>query len=85
MGSGSHIATGSPGPRPGRAHCWDGTITLSGKVATIAGVATGIGKAIAELFAKEGSSAVVTDINAEEGSRFISDGGMILVRELDEW
>lgn len=36
---------------------------LQGKVAVVTGAASGMGKAIAELFAKEGSKVVVSDIN----------------------
>ena len=51
---------------------------LSNKVAIITGSASGMGQAAAELFAREGASVVVTDINAEMGEatvRGIRDAG----------
>ncbi|SFH26755.1 short chain dehydrogenase [Desulfotomaculum arcticum] len=39
---------------------------LQGKVAVVTGAAFGMGKAIAELFAKEGSKVVVSDIILEQ-------------------
>lgn len=38
---------------------------LEGKVAIVTGAASGMGKAIAELYAKEGAKVVVSDVNAE--------------------
>ncbi|MCM3628503.1 SDR family oxidoreductase [Paenibacillus glycanilyticus] len=38
---------------------------LEGKVAVVTGAASGMGKAIAELYAKEGAKVVVSDLNAE--------------------
>jgi NAD(P)-dependent dehydrogenase (short-subunit alcohol dehydrogenase family) len=38
---------------------------LSGKVAIVTGAASGMGKAIAELFAREGAKVVASDLNAE--------------------
>ncbi|MGX9932278.1 SDR family oxidoreductase [Virgibacillus salarius] len=38
---------------------------LSGKVAIVTGAASGMGKAIAELYAKEGAKVIVSDINLE--------------------
>lgn len=49
---------------------------LSGKVAVVTGAASGMGKAIAELFAAEGSKVVVSDINLESASQ--------VVREIEE-
>jgi 3(or 17)beta-hydroxysteroid dehydrogenase len=40
---------------------------VSGKVAIVTGAASGLGKAIAVLMAKEGAKIVATDINAETG------------------
>lgn len=52
---------------------------LVGKVAIVTGSASGIGRAIAELFAREGARVVVADINADGGTKtveaIISSGG----------
>ena len=42
---------------------------LKGQTAIITGCAQGIGKAIAEKFAKEGANIVVSDINAEQAQK----------------
>jgi NAD(P)-dependent dehydrogenase (short-subunit alcohol dehydrogenase family) len=52
---------------------------LSGKVAIVTGAASGIGKAAARLFAQEGASVVLADVNAEGGeavAREIVDSGL---------
>ncbi|HJT56178.1 MAG TPA: glucose 1-dehydrogenase [Ktedonobacteraceae bacterium] len=46
---------------------------LSNKVAIITGSANGMGRAAAELFAREGASVVVTDISAEMGEATVRD------------
>lgn len=46
---------------------------LDGKVAVVTGAASGMGKAIAELFAKEGAKVVVADLN-EEGANKVVEG-----------
>lgn len=62
---------------------------LAGKVAIVTGAAQGIGEGIAELFAREGASVVVADVNAERGrevaARLKSAGafGEILFRRCD--
>jgi len=51
---------------------------LEGKVAVVTGAASGMGKAIAELYAKEGAKVVVSDLNvegAETVAADIRDGG----------
>ncbi len=47
--------------------------TLDGKVALVTGGSTGIGKASALAFAREGARVVVGDTNAEEGKRTVDE------------
>jgi|SRR5690625_1277808 len=47
--------------------------TLENKVAIITGAGSGIGKAAAELFAKEGAKLILTDINEEQTEKVISE------------
>jgi NAD(P)-dependent dehydrogenase (short-subunit alcohol dehydrogenase family) len=58
---------------------------LANKVALITGSAGGMGRAAAELFASEGASVVVTDVNAEAGEETVrgiqqAGGSAIFVR-----
>ena len=46
---------------------------LEGKVAIVTGAASGMGKAIAELYAKEGAKVVVSDYNFE-GAKAVAEG-----------
>lgn len=44
---------------------------LEGKVAIVTGAGSGIGRAVALLYAKEGAKVVVSDINEIEGQRTV--------------
>ena len=47
--------------------------TLDGKVALVTGGSTGIGRASALAFAREGARVVVADVNAEDGKRTVDE------------
>lgn len=46
---------------------------LSGKVAIVTGAASGMGKAIAQLFASEGAKVVVSDLNIDNASAVVEE------------
>ena len=45
---------------------------LKGKKAIVTGGASGMGKATAELFAKEGAEVAILDINSKEGQKTVN-------------
>ncbi|MCK8487763.1 SDR family oxidoreductase [Paenibacillus sp. MBLB2552] len=55
---------------------------LNGKIAVVTGAASGMGKAIAELFAAEGAKVVVSDLNLEQAGKVVegieSRGGVAI-------
>jgi NAD(P)-dependent dehydrogenase (short-subunit alcohol dehydrogenase family) len=56
----------------------DGSLVGAGRVAVITGAASGIGRAMAELFASEGSAVIVADLDADEAgsvAKGITDRG----------
>ena len=60
---------------------------VAGKVALVTGGALGLGKATAEMLAREGAKVVVTDVNVEEGQKvaqgIASSGGEAIFIEHD--
>ena len=60
---------------------------LKGKNAIVTGGASGMGKATSELFAREGASVAILDINEEEGkkttSSIINSGGNAIFFKTD--
>jgi 3-hydroxybutyrate dehydrogenase len=57
--------TGAAGPRLPHFEKEQSMSSLEGKVALITGAASGLGKAIAELYAKHGASVAIADINQQ--------------------
>jgi NAD(P)-dependent dehydrogenase (short-subunit alcohol dehydrogenase family) len=60
---------------------------LNGKVAVITGAASGMGRASAILFAREGAAVVVTDLNSQGGEMVVSEiaaaGGQAVFQRTD--
>ena len=60
---------------------------LNGKVALVTGASSGIGRASAQMFAREGAKVVVADVNAEGGKETVSTikqaGGEALFLDVD--
>ena len=46
---------------------------LDGKIAIVTGAGSGMGKATAELFAKEGATVIASDINSDRLADFKND------------
>lgn len=59
---------------------------LSGKVALITGAASGIGRATALLFAREGAAIALADVNADSGQQVANEiSAKAGARSLNPW
>jgi 3-oxoacyl-[acyl-carrier protein] reductase len=47
-------------------------MNIKGKTIVITGGASGLGKAVAKMFAQEGANVVLIDLNTEEGKKLSS-------------
>ncbi len=60
---------------------------MKGKIAVVTGTGSGIGRAVAKIFAKEGAKVVCADFNAVEGEKTVADikaaGGEAIFVETD--
>lgn len=48
-------------------------MTLKGKVAIVTGASSGIGKSVAQLYAREGAAVVLSDLNQEAGEKVVAE------------
>ena len=60
---------------------------MTGKVALVTGGASGIGRAVALAYGREGASVVVTDVKDEEGQKTVAQisraGGQAIYQRLE--
>ena len=56
---------------------------LDGKVAVVTGAGSGMGKATAKIFAREGARLVISDVTGAEEQTAAEIGGDVIVRHCD--